>query len=295
MNRGVRLGPNPHPVGVSRGNWEFLGVVRGNIRPIFSGDTKACFQNRRLWLFPPESTHSWNTPAGKSCDVCVFHFASIHPLLESSLPADRRLSMSIDDEGVHLLETLYRELLPHYRAPRLSSPLHFEAAMLRLCGHFLGHAGEVCSLPVVDGEGEMILRAVQWHRAHLGSGVRVNDVAAALKISPCHLRRLFLRVRGESPKRVFMRTTIEEACRLMAQSRLNLKQVSARCGFCGFSEFYRAFKQYTRQSPSMWRSNQLYRGLGIVTSAPKFGVPNITELNQTYSSHTPLNSPARAV
>lgn len=267
MNRGVRTGSSAHPLGLQRGNWEFLAVVRGSIRPVFSGDIVSDFRQRRLWLFPPESPHSWITPAGESCEMWVLHFASIHPLLEGSLPASRMLSMTLDDQGVRLLDSLYRELLPQYRTPGASSALHFESAMLRLCGLFLDRDHEVSSLPVFDGEAGTVLRALQWHRAHLGSGVRVNDVAAALQISPCHLRRIFLRVRGELPKRVFMRAAIEEACRLMAQSALSMKQVSARCGFGGFSEFYRAFKQYTAQSPSMWRSNRQYRGLGLDTSA----------------------------
>jgi AraC-like DNA-binding protein len=65
-----------------------------------------------------------------------------------------------------------------------------------------------------------------------------------------------------------MRATIEEACRLMAQTALSLKEVATCCGFHGFSEFHRAFKQHTGQSPSHWRSNRLYRGLGFRSKTP---------------------------
>ncbi len=295
MNRGQRTGSSPHPLGLSRGNWEIFAVVRGSIRLLYPGKAAAGFHSRRIWLLPPESPHSWSTPPEKSCEVSVFHFASIHSLLESSLPSDRTLSVPLDDSGVQLLDTLHQELTPHYRAPRFSSVVHFEAAMLRLCALFLDRDRDVTTLAAFDGGSETILRAEQWHREHLGDGVRINDVAAALHVSPSQLRRLFLRVRGELPKRVFMRARIEEACRLMAQGGMNLKEVSARCGFSGFSEFYRAFKNHTGQSPSRWRSNQLYRGLGIVTSAPGPVAPAIAELNQPPSRGNQFNSSARAV
>lgn len=274
MNQGTRSGPSAHPLGVPRGNWEFMAVVRGSIRPVYPHRVAVAGQSQRLWLMPPESTHSWSTPAGKSSEVFVFHFASIHPLLESSLPVSRVLSIPLAAAEVELLATIFAELRPHYQAPGLSSAVQFEAAMLRLCGLFLARNRDVSSLGTADTGAETILRAQQWHRAHLAKGVRVNDVAAALNISPGHLRRLFLWLRHESPKRVFMRTTIEEACRLMAQGTLSLKEVAVRCGFSGFSEFYRAFKNHTGQSPSAWRSNRLYGGLGLETcgrrSAPAF-------------------------
>src|SRR5687767_9678330 len=116
MNRGVRTGPNPHPVGASRGNWEIFAVVRGSIRLVYPDNITAEFQSRRIWLLPPESVHSWATPSGQTCEVRVFHFASIHPLLESALPVDRLLSMPLDGAGAKLIETLQQELVPHYQS-----------------------------------------------------------------------------------------------------------------------------------------------------------------------------------
>jgi AraC-like DNA-binding protein len=264
--RTVRSAAFKHPLGLKRGNWEFFAVVSGTVRPIDPEKSAGVFQTRRLWMLPPESAHTWSLPPGKGCRVFVFHFSGIHPLLEKSLPASRRLSIPLDEADVRFLRALYAELLPHYRSPRLASAVHFEAAMLRLCARFLDRNREVSALPAFDTGAEKVLQAIQWHREHFAEGVRVNRVAAALHLSAGHLRRLFLKVRGETPKRVFMRATMEEACRLMASGELSFKEVASRCGFSGFSEFYRAFKKEVGQSPSTWRANRLYRGLGIKTA-----------------------------
>lgn len=267
MNRGIRCGPNAHPLGVPRNNWEFLAVIRGRIRPVFIDRPAPAFETHRLWLLAPESTHSWTTPPGQSCTIVVFHFAAIDPLLEASLPAARTLSIPLSASDTRFISDLNRELWPHYESPRLSSAVRFEAAMLRLSALFLDSDHAASELTAFDAGAATVFQAIQWHRQHLAEGVSVNDVAAALHLSPSHLRRLFLRIRHESPKRAFMRTTLAEACRLMAHPALSLKEVGARCGFNGFSEFYRAFKNHTGQSPSCWRSNHLYRGLGLGTSA----------------------------
>jgi AraC-like DNA-binding protein len=293
MNRGVRTGSNPHPVGVARGNWEILAVVTGSLRLVYPGGTNWELQNRRIWLLPPESLHSWATEAGQSCEVMVFHFASIHSALETSLAASRTLSLPLGDVEVQLLEALQRELAPHYRSPCYSSELHFEAAMLRLSALFLDRNFDVVTLAGFDGGCETVLRAERWHRSRMADGARVNDVAAAVGVSPSQLRRLFMRIRGESPKRVFLRAKLEEACRLMAQSRMNLKEVGCRCGFSGFSEFYRAFKTHTGQSPSRWRSNQLYGDLGLGTTAA--GPIGLAELPVPHSGGNQVNSSAWAV
>lgn len=263
MNSGTRSGPSAHPLGRQRGNWEFLAVVAGAIRPVFPDRVALAFQSRQLWLLPPESPHSWITPPGEACEIIVFHFASIHPLLESSLPVSRRHSIALTAAEIETLSALHRELQPHYHAPDRSSAMHFESAMLRLCSLFLGREAHVADLVSFDNGMDTLRRALQWHRDHLAEGVTVHDVAAALHISPSQLRRIFVRCRGQSPKRVFLHATIGEACRLMAQTPLSLKEVAARCGFRGFSEFYRAFKRHAGQSPSFWRRNQLYGDLGF--------------------------------
>jgi AraC family transcriptional regulator len=256
LKRGVYGGTSDEFFGLQRGNWEFLAVVRGSIRPFYPNQAATPFATRRLWILPPESAHAWRTPSASPCQVYVFHFAAILPLLESSLPPGRAWSIPLNDADARTLSSIYHELAPHYQAPRFSSSVHFEAAMLRLCTLFLRHDQDASQLAAFDVGAETILRAVQWHRDHLGAGVGVNDVAAALHVSPGHLRRLFVRIRQAPPKTVFTRTMIGEACRLLAQPALSLKEIGFRCGFSGFSEFYRAFKNVTGQSPSAWRSGR---------------------------------------
>lgn len=257
MNKGPRSGQTHHPLGLKRGNWEFFAVVEGSMRPVFPERNPGAFQCARLWLMPPESPHAWFTPPGETSQIYVFHFAFIHAHLESAMPAERVLSIPLEAKDSRFLATLYRQLRPHYQSPLLSSTVHAEAAMLQLCTLFLERNSEVSSLVSFDAGSEKVMQALQWHRQHFSEGVNVKKVASALHMSPGHLRRLFLKLHGETPKKVFLRATIDEACRILAKGDTTMKEAAAQCGFAGFSEFYRAFKRHTGQSPSEWRKNPL--------------------------------------
>lgn len=273
LNAGLRSGQTLHPLGLRRGNWEFFAVVKGRMRPAFPDRVPGPFQEMRLWLMPPESPHAWFTPAHESSHVFVFHFASIHPLLEAALPSSRMLSIGLKQADSVYLKQLYDHLLDHYRTPKLSSAVHFESAMLALCILFLERCREIANVSSFNAGAEKILQAVQWHREHFSEGVGVNEVAAALNLSPGHLRRLFKKFRHESPKHAFARYSLEEACRMMAHNEHSIKEIAALCGFGGFSEFYRAFKKYTGISPSQWRENAVYKGkIAPATAARLTGV-----------------------
>ncbi len=257
LNRGPRSGQTFHPLGLKRGNWEFFAVISGSMRPVFPDRVSGPFQDSRLWLMPPESPHGWFTPPGETSQIFVFHFAFIHRQLESAMPSTRALSVPIEAKEKRLLAELFEQLQPHYQNPLLSSTVHAEIAMLQLCALFLERSREVSSLLTFDAGSEKVLQAVQWHRQHFSEGINVKKVAAALHMSPGHLRRLFLKQHGQTPKKVFMSTTMDEAQRLLTRSELSLKEIAAHCGFAGFSEFYRAFKKHTGQSPATWRTNPL--------------------------------------
>lgn len=263
MKRGVHVGTNSYHTGMPRWNWEFLAVVRGRIRPVYPHQTAASFATKRLWILPPESSHAWAAPPASNCQVYVFHFAGILQLLESTLPATRTVSIPLNGADEQVLSSIYDEMVPHYQAPRLSSSACFEAAMLRLCSLFLPRDHDVADLAAFDAGAEKVLRALRWHRTHLADGVGVSEVAAAINVSPGHLRRLFMDIRQESPKSAFTRAMMEEACRLLTQGSLSLKEIGVRCGFSGFSEFYRAFRNITGQSPSAWRRDGFRRGFAI--------------------------------
>lgn len=78
------------------------------------------------------------------------------------------------------------------------------------------------------------------------------ETAAHVHISPSHLRALFEKWVGESPKRYHTRCRINRAKQLLAQKGLSIQTVSEEVGFSDLGYFSRVFKQFTGVSPSQF-------------------------------------------
>ena len=83
------------------------------------------------------------------------------------------------------------------------------------------------------------------------------SVAAAAHVSPAHLRRMFWRVRGESPRTAIDRLRYQRACELLADPETRLADVAAACGFSEASALSRGFASHTGFSPLAWRQQRL--------------------------------------
>jgi transcriptional regulator GlxA family with amidase domain len=84
----------------------------------------------------------------------------------------------------------------------------------------------------------------------------VCRLAEQVGLSQRHFSRRFLQYAGGSPKRTILRMRIELACDLMqSNSNMEIKQVSADCGFADPYHFSTQFKRHTGLPPSQYRQN----------------------------------------
>jgi AraC family transcriptional regulator len=95
--------------------------------------------------------------------------------------------------------------------------------------------------------------AIAWFRRHLREQPAMEDVAAAVHVSPSHLRRLFTTVFKQSPRAVLGNAQIDIAMRLLAGSDLKIESIAAEAGFASARDFSRVFSARKGCSPSDWR------------------------------------------
>lgn len=79
------------------------------------------------------------------------------------------------------------------------------------------------------------------------------DTANAVNLSQSHLRALFEKWLGESPKQFHTRTRIDYAKRLLAEQHLAISEVALQVGFTDVRHFLKVFKQVTGVTPSQYK------------------------------------------
>ncbi|MBI3832118.1 MAG: helix-turn-helix transcriptional regulator [Planctomycetes bacterium] len=98
-------------------------------------------------------------------------------------------------------------------------------------------------------------RAEDAIRERAGGGLSVDELAAAVNVSPTQLRRIFHAARGLSPKAALTAWRIDAAKRLLRDGRLNVSQVAEKVGYGNLPRFSAAFKATVGVSPSAYAVN----------------------------------------
>jgi two-component system response regulator YesN len=78
----------------------------------------------------------------------------------------------------------------------------------------------------------------------------LEQVADELSVSPTRLSRVLNREVHVSFRQMLRQVRIEEAKRLLATSRLSVKEIAARVGFSDSHYFSRIFKEMTGERPT---------------------------------------------
>jgi AraC family transcriptional regulator len=87
----------------------------------------------------------------------------------------------------------------------------------------------------------------------LGDPLAVEDLASAACMSPFHFSRMFKLATGESPHRLLVRVRIETARRLLAETRMPLRQIGALVGYKTQAHFTGAFRRAAGMAPGEYR------------------------------------------
>jgi len=95
--------------------------------------------------------------------------------------------------------------------------------------------------------------AIRFLTEHVTEQPSLERVAAEVGLSPFHFQRLFQRWAGVSPKRLLQVLTLEEAKRMLAESR-SLLEVSHEVGLSGSSRLHDLFLNLERMTPGEYKA-----------------------------------------
>ena len=101
-----------------------------------------------------------------------------------------------------------------------------------------------------------VARVTQLMQARLAEHVTLEELAAAVHLSPFHFARSFKHSVGMPPHRFQISLRIGAACRLLTETTLNVTEVAARVGYEDPGYFARLFARTTGLSPSRFRHDQ---------------------------------------
>jgi AraC family transcriptional regulator len=241
------------PIGPhSRMNWEFYAVVAGRCGVLLGSGEKLPLRSNWLWVFPPQHVHGWYGER-KNCSVVVLHTGSVPRQLVEAIPAGGFLEHEISEAESHQVGELGRALEPDFHDRNSLSELRFDRAIIDLTLLALNGIESPSPISTNRRMAEKVDAAIAWFRRHLREQPTMELVAAAVHVSPSHMRRLFMTVLKQNPRAVLGNTQMEIAIRLLSESDLKIESVAAEAGFASARDFSRVFSSRQGCSPSDWR------------------------------------------
>lgn len=100
----------------------------------------------------------------------------------------------------------------------------------------------------VSSADPLLLKAEQIIR-HINPSLTASGLAKALNLSERTLHRRLKQLCNESPKAFITRVRIETACMLLNMPKVNIKEITTKCGYSEESSFRRAFIHITGRTP----------------------------------------------
>ena len=120
-----------------------------------------------------------------------------------------------------------------------------------------------------EGHGDdRVLQAQRYLEENFAHDIRIDDVAAHVRISSRHFKRRFRQATGCTPVRYLQRVRIENAKRRLESTPASIEEITEQIGYDDCSTFRRLFKQHTGLSPREYRGRFQRIPSGVEAFAP---------------------------
>ncbi len=101
--------------------------------------------------------------------------------------------------------------------------------------------------------GYKLRQIADWMAEHAAEEFSLNRLAAQAGLSKFHFQRLFKAGTGVSPSRYHINLRMNEARRLLRETKMSVVDVALGVGYANPSHFARLFRRETGLSPSDYR------------------------------------------
>ena len=141
-------------------------------------------------------------------------------------------------QDVHQMDRLFAEAYDYFSRDHLYGAL---GKFYEIVSALVDDYQQETRLGVLPNQ-QYVLEAVEiLKREYTDSSLRIDDVAARVKVERTYLYRVFMRNLGVSPKSYLMQLRINQAIELLRNTNDAIGDIAIKVGFTSYSQFAKAF------------------------------------------------------
>ncbi|HJQ27181.1 MAG TPA: AraC family transcriptional regulator [Blastocatellia bacterium] len=183
------------------------------------------------------------------------------PAFLSRLAAESLMTERLElIEGCGVQDPFIRELgirlTAEIASPHPAGRLYGETLVDTLAAHLLRHYTTASTRqPAMQGglSGHKLRRATDYINDNLSRELTLAEIANVLDLSTYHFVRAFKQATGHTPHQYLLKSRVERAKQLLAETELPLAEISYLVGFNSQSHFTASFRRLARLTPKTYR------------------------------------------
>jgi YesN/AraC family two-component response regulator len=102
-----------------------------------------------------------------------------------------------------------------------------------------------------------VVRAIAYIDSHLHSKITLSEIAEAVRRNSAYLCVLFREETGTALSSYINKEKLEEAKQLLRDTDMTISEISATLAFGSQSYFARLFREYTGETPKVFRAKRV--------------------------------------
>jgi AraC family transcriptional regulator len=213
---------------------------------------------------PHDTEVAWRVEGTHDCLILAFPAEPTRRMLEALLPQglatlDRLTDRVVSDPVVAAVSRGLWEG-PEDELGRFQADHAVALVLARLAGQARAEDGRGAVPEAKERLSPANLRrAMAFLQASIASDPRLEEIAAAVGLSPWHFLRAFKASTGRTPFQWLQDLRVERARGLLAASDLPLAELALEMGFKTQSHFTLVFRRATGTTPAKWRAERRHQ------------------------------------
>lgn len=231
-----------------RNDYYLMYLCRGELS-VNTGGKRLTMKSGELIIYPPKMPYEYTNTADTHVDYFWLHFtgADVKKLLCSvGLPLGIPVGVSVDERIIGAFQQLFDEYI--YR------DAFFEPAsvsrLINICTLF---GRSVAGLSSVQNSSGSLNRSLRYIDEHYTSPITTKELADLEHMSCGHFRVRFKAKTGMTPTCYITTLRLRNACNLLKQTDLTVKEISQSVGFSDQMYFTRVFTGHFGVPPKVFR------------------------------------------
>lgn len=239
---------------------ELIYIMRGSLRVCTSDTELSGSEGDVIWL-PAGVPHRDVVPPDSDFEVYLIQFEWPENEHIRDIRGDRRVLRLSDRTKIdiaNMVHALHEESVSTALFVRQIVACKLAEIIWTLCRE----AGSCVKKPPESDDASirrarsdhLALQAKRLVKANYSDKLDLDGIARSLGTSPCYLSRLFTKYNGVTLSSYITLVRMENAKRLLTDSRMNIDEVARACGYRDTHYFRKIFKRHHGCPPGQWRA-----------------------------------------